>query len=149
MGRCFCYKGGRRRGVVAKKHALLRRINKAVLNPVIRTFAGKKYVPLALVHHVGRKSGKEFETPIIVARVKGGFVIALTYGADVDWYRNLTAAGGGAIGWHGKEHAVGAPEKIDSKQGMALFPAPLRMILRLNHTEEFVRVRIKKDEARA
>ena len=134
---------------MAKKHAMLRRINKRVLNPVIRTFAGKKYVPLALVHHVGRKSGKEFETPIIVARVKGGFVIALTYGADVDWYRNLTAAKGGAIGWHGKEYAVGAPEAVESKVGMPLFPAPLRVVLRLNHTDEFVRARIKKDEAGA
>src|SRR3954452_3417920 len=51
------------------------------------------HAPFALVRHVGRRSGRAYATPLVVARVAGGFVVELTYGPDVDWYRNITAAG--------------------------------------------------------
>src|SRR4051812_50056213 len=50
--------------------------------------------PFSLVRHVGRRSGRTYETPVILARVPQGFVAELTYGAGVDWYRNIVAAGG-------------------------------------------------------
>jgi deazaflavin-dependent oxidoreductase (nitroreductase family) len=126
-----------------RKHERLRAFNKRIFNPLMRTFAGKRYAPLAVVRHVGRRSGKAFETPIIVEPTKDGFVIALTYGADVDWYRNLMAAGGGGLRWHGREYAIEKPEPTDSKIAMMLFPLLLRIILRLNRTEGFVLVRYK------
>ena len=124
-----------------KKHERLRAFNKRYFNPLMLKLAGKKCVPFAVVRHVGRRSGKTFETPIIAMPVRGGFVIALTYGSDVDWLRNITAAGGGIMRWQGRDHPVGKPERADSKKAMPLFPLPLRVILRLNNTEEFVRVR--------
>jgi deazaflavin-dependent oxidoreductase (nitroreductase family) len=126
-----------------RKHERLRAFNKRFFNPLMLKLAGKKYVPFAVVRHVGRRSGKTFETPIIAKPVRGGFVIALTYGSDVDWYRNVMSAGGAIMRWQGKEHAVGKPEPLASKVAMPLFPLPLRLILRLNHTEEFVLVRNK------
>jgi len=45
--------------------------------------------PFALVCHVGRRSGRTYATPLVVAYVPGGFVIELTYGPDADWYRNI------------------------------------------------------------
>lgn len=48
-----------------------------------------------LVRHVGRRSGKPYETVIMVWPLRASFVIALTYGPKVDWYQNLLAAGGG------------------------------------------------------
>src|SRR5213592_325827 len=96
-----------------KKHERLRAFNKRFLNPLMLKLAGKKYVPLAVVRHVGRRSGKTFETPIIVMPVRGGFVIALTYGSDVDWLRNVMAAGGGVMLWQGRAHPFGKPEPVD------------------------------------
>jgi deazaflavin-dependent oxidoreductase (nitroreductase family) len=49
--------------------------------------------PFSLIRHVGRKSGRTYETPVILAEVPEGFVAELTYGDDVDWYRNSVAAG--------------------------------------------------------
>src|SRR4051812_25980471 len=118
-----------------KKHERLRAFNKRFFNPLMLKLAGKKYVPIAVVRHVGRRSGKPFETPVMARPVRGGFVIALIYGSDVDWYRNVMAAGGAIMRWQGRERAIAKPEPADSKKAMPLFPLPLMVILRLNDTE--------------
>lgn len=70
----------------------LGRINKAGLNKGTSLLA--PHMPgLALLIHRGRKSGREFRTPINAFAVKGGFVVALTYGDRTDWVRNVLAAG--------------------------------------------------------
>jgi hypothetical protein len=49
--------------------------------------------------------------------------------------------------WQGTDHPIGKPEPANSKKAMPLFPLPLRVILRLNNTEEFVRVRDQAKDA--
>jgi len=115
-----------------------------VVNPFMRKLAGATYSPIAMIRHVGRHSGKSYQTPLIVRQVPGGFVLALTYGPEVDWYRNIVAAGGGTLVWHGKAYAIGKPEPLTPDAGRAAFPAPLRGILRLIHTDHFVRVRSQR-----
>ena len=70
----------------------LARANKAGLNRVMRHAA--PWAPtLALVVHTGRKSGRRYETPVMVFRDRDEFVIALTYGADnTQWVKNVLAA---------------------------------------------------------
>jgi hypothetical protein len=55
------------------------------LNPVALRGAHSGRGPFSAIRHVGRKSGKVHETPIIVASASGGFVAELTYGRDVAW----------------------------------------------------------------
>ena len=47
-----------------------------------------------------------YETPLVVARVAEGFVIELTYGSDVVWYRNIAAAGGCTVIYRHSEYEV-------------------------------------------
>ena len=63
----------------------IRFFNKRFLNRLFLKFAGVSRTPFAVIRHVGRRSGKPYETPIIVMPVSGGFVVALTYGPEVDW----------------------------------------------------------------
>jgi len=79
---------------------------KYTLNPLTRRLARSSFGPFTIVRHVGRRSGKQYETPIIVSPVKDGFVIELTYGYDVDWHKNVLAAGGCTMVWHGKEYVI-------------------------------------------
>lgn len=79
---------------------------KHTLNPLTRRIARSAHGPFTLVRHVGRRSGKQYETPIIVSPVEDGFVIELTYGPDVDWHKNVLAAGGCTLIWHGKEYVI-------------------------------------------
>jgi len=115
----------------------IRTFNKYVTNRLLRRFANSSHGPFAIIRHVGRRSGKPYETTIMVWRMGEGFVIALTYGPDVDWYRNMLAAGGGTVFWHKRLYIVGKPEPIDAKTALQAFPALFRLILPL-HVKHFV-----------
>ena len=92
----------------------LARFNRVVTNPVQRLYAGR-IPPLAIVEHVGRKSGRQYRTPV-TAFVKGDMVsVRLPYGTDRDWVRNLIAAGGGVVVRRGRKLAVTDPQV--SKEG--------------------------------
>lgn len=120
----------------------IRIFNKHVTNRVLRGLALRGVGPFALIGHVGRRSGKRYETTIMVWPTSEGFVIALTYGPDVDWRRNMVAAGGGTVFWHGKLYTVGGPEPVDAAYGLRAFPALLRRIFQtVRPHEQFVLVR--------
>ena len=119
----------------------MRIVNKYVTNRVFRGFASRSRGPFAVIHHVGRRSGKPYETTLMVWHKGEGFVIALTYGPKVDWYRNILAAGGGTLLWHGRVYTIGKPEPIDAKRALQAFPALFRLILQRTDTHDFVWVK--------
>ena len=115
-------------------------ILKHTLNLLTRRLARTSFGPFSIVRHVGRRSGKQYETPIIVAPADDGFVIELTYGPDVDWYKNVLAAGGCTIIWHGKEYVIDNLEPLDAETGRSAFPLLARLILRLTRRQHFVKM---------
>jgi deazaflavin-dependent oxidoreductase (nitroreductase family) len=118
----------------------IRTFNKHVLNPILGRVARSSHGPFAIIRHVGRRSGKRYETPVIVFPFAGGFVLALTYGTEVDWYRNVTAAGRCMILWHRREYAITKIEPITLDEARPLLHQPEKTILRLVQTEHFVRM---------
>ena len=110
---------------------------KYTLNPLTRRLARSSFGPFSIVRHVGRRSGKLYETPIIVSRVRDGFVIELTYGPDVDWHKNVLAAGSCRLVWHGQEYLIDKIEPLDTETGRAAFPPSQRLILRLLGRKHF------------
>jgi deazaflavin-dependent oxidoreductase (nitroreductase family) len=119
----------------------IRHFNKYVTNPLLHRFAYVSHGPFAIIRHAGRRSGKSYETTIMVWPLGDSFVIALTYGPKVDWYRNLLAAGHATLLWHGREYAIGKPEPVDSKIALPAFPLALRPILRRS-VQHFVQVKV-------
>ncbi len=116
----------------------MRIINKYVTNRLLRRFVNCSRGPFAIIGYVGRRSGKPYQTVLWVWSTSEGFVIALTYGPKVDWYRNMLAAGGGTILWHRRLYAVGKPEPIDADTALLAFPALFRLIFRtFGRQEEF------------
>jgi deazaflavin-dependent oxidoreductase (nitroreductase family) len=113
---------------------------KHTLNPLTRRLARSSHGPFSIVRHAGRRSGKQYETPLIVAPIAGGFVIELTYGPDVDWYKNVVAAGGCILIRHGKEYVIDRLEPLDVDTGRAAFPLPAQLILRLLKRQHFVKM---------
>lgn len=109
----------------------VRFFNKYVTNRLLRVFVSLSLGPFAIIRHVGRRSGKPYETVIWVWPLKEGFVIALTYGAKVDWYRNMQATGGGKLIWHKRVYEVGKPEPMDAKSALPAFPAAFGPLFRM------------------
>jgi deazaflavin-dependent oxidoreductase (nitroreductase family) len=110
-----------------------------VINPLTRRFAG--HVPgFAILVYSGRRSGREYRTPINVFRNGQDYVFALTYGADVLWVKNVMAAGGCELEVRGKIVRLAEPRLfVDPTQ--RLMPLPVRLFLRLMGVTEFLSMR--------
>lgn len=120
----------------------MRYVAKHVINRLTSRNAGSAKSHFAILRHVGRRSGKEFETPIMVSQLGEDFVLALTYGPKVDWYRNLQANGKGTLTWHGKTYTIEKLEQLDRSTGLSVHHLHERMILRLLNVQNFVRVKV-------
>jgi deazaflavin-dependent oxidoreductase (nitroreductase family) len=118
----------------------LRQFASHKLNPLVMRLAGKRFFPFGVLHHVGRKSGKRYSIPIGLARVKGGFVMALTYGADTDWSLNLRAAGHGTLDYQGCTYRLTEPRVI-SERGRRAFPLFERIPLTVMRIDKYLLVR--------
>jgi deazaflavin-dependent oxidoreductase (nitroreductase family) len=108
----------------------MRRINRAFTNPVMRPLAAR-IPPLAIAHHVGRKSGRGYETPVLAFPTAEGFVTPLPYGTDTDWCLNWVEAGEGTIETRGRRTALVNPRIVSADEALPLLPAALRPGLRL------------------
>lgn len=114
------------------------------LNPITRGIARSSFGPFGIIRHIGRRSGKVYETPIIVRPVKDGFVVELTYGPDVDWHKNVLAAGGCAVIWHKNEYAINEIEPLNAETGIAAFSRLQRFILRLLRRKDFEKMKFQE-----
>jgi deazaflavin-dependent oxidoreductase (nitroreductase family) len=123
----------------------IRYVNKWFTNRIMILLAGKKHSPIALVAHVGRRSGTTYRTPIMVERSANEFVFALTYGPRVDWYRNVLAAGRCELRWHGKTYPLVDPVAISQAEGLAVYPNPQRAILKKMNLSSFFKMKITPD----
>jgi deazaflavin-dependent oxidoreductase (nitroreductase family) len=108
---------------------------------LVLPLAGKTWNPVfAVVHHRGRRTGSWHSTPVAARRSGAGFVVALAFGAQVDWYRNLMAGRGGRLTWHGHEYTIGTPMTLDVATGLAAFHPIQRALLRFTGVDGYVRV---------
>ena len=112
---------------------------KRVVNPITRRFADR--LPgFAIVEHVGRRSGRAYRTPLNVFRRGDRYVFALTYGPDVDWVRNVLAAGGCTMVSGGRTLRLLDPELVHD-DARRLVPQPVRAFLGLLDVTEFLVLR--------
>jgi deazaflavin-dependent oxidoreductase (nitroreductase family) len=109
---------------------VMRRINRAVTNPLMRPLAGR-VPPLAVAHHVGRKSGRRYTTPVLAFATDDGFVTPLPYGTDTDWCLNWLEAREGTLETGGRRTAVANPRIVPASEALPLLPMVLRPGLRL------------------
>jgi deazaflavin-dependent oxidoreductase (nitroreductase family) len=118
----------------------VRRISKATKPYVLKT-AGQEGVSTSVVRHVGRTSGREYETPISALPTEDGFVIALPYGRNTDWLRNVLAAGSATVVDQGTTYTVSDPEIVPTSEAEPHLPPDTLRTLRVFRVEECLRVR--------
>jgi deazaflavin-dependent oxidoreductase (nitroreductase family) len=113
------------------------------LNPVIVLVAGRRWMPiLGVLHHVGRRTGRVYATPLGMRPLGDAFVMPRTFGEDAAWYRNVLAAGRCRVTYLGKDYSLIQPEVIDYATAAPAFPRYERLQLRLIGINEYLRLRI-------
>jgi deazaflavin-dependent oxidoreductase (nitroreductase family) len=90
-----------------------------------------------VVEHTGRTSRRQYRTPVNVFQAPDGYLIALTYGTDSDWVKNVLAGNGCELTTRGQRHRLISPEIIHD-EARQLVPAILRPILRLMRVADFL-----------
>jgi deazaflavin-dependent oxidoreductase (nitroreductase family) len=110
------------------------------VDPLVRPAAG--ILPgFGVLSHVGRRSGRVYRTPLNVFRRGDRLIIALTYGSDAQWVRNVLAAGGARIRTRGADHRLVDPElRIDPQ--LRDLPWLPRAIERANRVSEVLSLRV-------
>ena len=79
------------------------------MKPLVLRRAGAAQSPTAVVEHVGRTSGRHYETPVVATTIEGGYAIALPYGPNTDWLKNVLAAGRVTLRHDGASHELERP----------------------------------------
>jgi deazaflavin-dependent oxidoreductase (nitroreductase family) len=115
------------------------RFNRRVTNRVTRPLA-RRLPGFGVVVHVGRRSKREYETPVNVFRAPDGYVIALTYGPSSDWVKNVLAAGGCDLISRGRPQTFTSAE-VRHDESRRLVPSPLRPVLRVLRVADFMCLR--------
>jgi deazaflavin-dependent oxidoreductase (nitroreductase family) len=115
------------------------RFNRRVTNRVTRPFV--PYLPgFGLLVHTGRRSGHTYRTPVNVFARDNRFVIALTYGPEAQWVKNVVAAGGCDLETRGRRHRLVDPEIVHDGD-LTLVPPVVRPMLRLIGVADFLLLR--------
>jgi deazaflavin-dependent oxidoreductase (nitroreductase family) len=121
--------------------SFVKRSHKHVLNPVMLRASGRSGFS-AVIHHVGRRSGTPYATPVIAHQTNHDVIIPLPYGTDVDWLRNLLAAGQGIVDLEGRSLTVDEPAVVDIDDVIGLLPASMVLTVRFNGAREAVQMRV-------
>ena len=112
------------------------RFNRRVTNRLIGRLA-PRLPGFGIVVHTGRKTGRRYRTPVNVFHRAHNYVIALTYGPEADWVRNVRAAGGCLLETRGRTLRLTQPQLVHNARRRSM-PLPVRLILGLVHVSDFL-----------
>ncbi|MDQ6746417.1 MAG: nitroreductase family deazaflavin-dependent oxidoreductase [Actinomycetota bacterium] len=120
------------------------RFNKAVNNPLQRTYAWL-LPPWAVILHRGRRTGRAYRTPVLAFRRDRTLIVALLYGEQSDWVRNLRT-GGGRVIRAGRTFELGREPRVldtEATTELARLSRPARAYCRLADKQLLVEIGVK------
>lgn len=122
----------------------MRQVNKVALNKVTQRLA--PWLPgLGVVVHRGRTSAKQYRTPVnVFPRPGGRYVLALTYGPDTDWVKNVIAAGRCELLTRGTHLELTAPRLFHDETRHEIRMVE-RTVLGLLHVYDFLDLHVVPD----
>lgn len=121
----------------------LARVNRRVTNHLLGPLA-TRLPRFGIITHTGRKTGRQYHTPVNIFPHEDGYVIALTYGPDAEWVRNVLASGGCTVTTQGKRLRLTRPRRFHDETRRAV-PRPVRLILGLLNVSDFLALSIDHD----
>ena len=114
----------------------LTRVNLAVTNRFTMPLAAR--LPwFGVLEHVGRRTGTVRQTPLNIFRRGNRYVVALTYGPEVEWLKNVEAAGSCRVRIRGRWVALTSPRRFRDPSRRAV-PVIVRPFLAVLGVTDFV-----------
>ncbi|MFC7405666.1 nitroreductase family deazaflavin-dependent oxidoreductase [Georgenia alba] len=121
---------------------VVRRFNRDVTNKLqLSGPAGGPGAYAAIIRHRGRKSGREYATPVGAQPVDGGYLFALPYGLRTDWLQNVLAAGTATLMHEGQTVEVDSPELLTIEEANQYFEPSDQWMHRTFGVRNFLRLR--------
>ena len=118
------------------------------MRPLALRSAGKEGSGTSVVRHVGRRSGRAYQTPVIAAQHDDSFLIALPYGERTDWLKNVLARGSATIVTNGHSYDVDRPEVIAMAEATGYFRPREQRMHRQFHVDSALQVRQRQEAHR-
>jgi len=116
--------------------------NRHLLNPLMLHLAGHKHSYAVAIRHTGRRSGKQYVTPVVAERTADGFVVPLAYGTRVDWLQNILAAGRATISSRGESYDVVRPQIVDAAAATPVVTTWRQRTFRRFGIDQYLQVKI-------
>jgi deazaflavin-dependent oxidoreductase (nitroreductase family) len=122
----------------------LRQFTRA-MRPLALRSAGTEGSSTSVVRHVGRRSGRTYETPVVAVQHDDSFLIALPYGKRTDWLQNVLDKGSAAIVTNGHTYEVDRPEVIPMAEATTYFRPREQRMHRQFHVDTALQVRERQE----
>ena len=113
-----------------------RRVTNPILGPIVVRLPG-----FGILVHRGRRSGREYRTPVLSFRRGDRLVFALTYGTETDWVRNVLAAGSCDLIMRGRAIHLVEPRLFHDPTHQAV-PRIVRLGLAMLRADDFLELRL-------
>jgi hypothetical protein len=116
-----------------------------VANPVVLRLglAGGRRSQWGVMAVEGRSSGRIRRNPVVPHVVGDVVLIPLSFGPDVCWVRNVTAAGGGTLHYRGREWLLADPRLIPIGTAAARLPERLARSYERMRVDAFLELRVQ------
>jgi deazaflavin-dependent oxidoreductase (nitroreductase family) len=128
------------RGSIQSALRLLTRVTR----PLALRSAGEEGSNTSVIRHVGRRSGRTYQTPVVAVQHGDSFLIALPYGQRTDWLKNVLGKGSAAIVTNGHTYGVDRPEVIPMAEATAYFRPKEQRMHRQFHVDAALQVRLTR-----
>ena len=120
---------------------MVRRFNRGFTNKIQMRTAGTPGAWASVIRHRGRRSGTIYETPVVPFESGDGYLIALPYGTNTDWVKNVLAAGSAELVSDGRTIAIESPEVVSADMITELLPKREQRSQRMFGVDQCLRVR--------
>jgi deazaflavin-dependent oxidoreductase (nitroreductase family) len=118
------------------------------MRPLALQSAGREGSGTSVVRHVGRRSGRAYQTPVIAVQHDDSFLIALPYGERTDWLKNVLNQGSAAIVTNGHTYQVDRPEVIPMAEATGYFRPREQRMHRQFHVDAALRAHRRLEPSR-
>ncbi|MBQ1026202.1 nitroreductase family deazaflavin-dependent oxidoreductase [Micromonospora sp. C95] len=95
--------------------------------------------------HVGRSSGRTYQTPLDAHPLPDGYLFVPLYGPRTDWVRNVLAAGTAQLSVGGEQVRLDSPRLVRKQDAWSLLPADTKAPPGISDESELLRMNLRRD----